>query len=281
VGWVTLDDGQHVYIGAGGKVLPRGPGGGEAKSGFALKGGTSTAQGGLAGLKAGPSKPARPAFASGAPVADTGVRARLAQQIKAQRAVAQVQAHPETHAQPGDVVNMGVNHIAFDPERFQYKLSTTGEHGVTSQLHQVKQWNPESAGVISVWKDPADGKTYVVNGHHRLDLANRLGVDKVTARFIDAPDAATARMKGAITNIAEGRGTPIDAAKFFREAGGRDLIMKHGIPMTEHTAKHGLNRAAERLHAGEKAETVYRDTRKAISGHVKDMLSGGAAAFAA
>jgi len=26
VGWVTLDDGQHVYIGAGGNVLPRGPG---------------------------------------------------------------------------------------------------------------------------------------------------------------------------------------------------------------------------------------------------------------
>ena len=75
-----------------------------------------------------------------------------------------------------------------------------------AELHGVKNWNPESAGVISVWRDPENGKTFVVNGHHRLDLANRLGVEKVTARYIDAPDAATARMKGAITNIAEGPG---------------------------------------------------------------------------
>jgi hypothetical protein len=168
------------------------------------------------------------------------LRSKLAERIAENKRVADVQAHPEIHAKAGDVVQIGVKHVAFDPERFQYKLDTTGAHGVSAQLHGVKNWNPESAGVLSVWRDPANGKTFVINGHHRLDLANRLGVEKVTARYIDAPDAATARMKGAITNIAEGRGTPIDAAKVFRESGNsHEMIAKAGIPMTENTARQG------------------------------------------
>ena len=119
-----------------------------------------------------------------------------------------------------------------------------GSHGVTDEMKGVKTWNPESAGVISVWKDPENGKTYVINGHHRLDLANKLGVGKVTARYLDAPDAATARMKGAITNIAEGRGTAIDAAKVFRETGdSHETIAKAGIPLTEAKAKQGSDMA--------------------------------------
>jgi hypothetical protein len=115
-------------------------------------------------------------------------------------------------------------------------------------LHGVKNWNPESAGVISVWRDPANGKTFVVNGHHRLDLANRLGVEKVTARYIDAPDAATARMKGAITNIAEGRGTPIDAAKVFRESGNsHEMISKAGIPNDGEHSKAGRGNRQARI----------------------------------
>jgi hypothetical protein len=255
MGWVTLDDGQHVYIGSRGELMPRGPGSARtgtasvrARAGEVLRAKAAREQ--RKSFKPGPLG-AKPAALEGRTqladrshqVANTGIRSRAAAAIRGARAVQRAHESPETHAQPGDVVNMRVGKIAFDPERFQYKLSTTGEHGVTSQLHGVKQWNPESAGVLSVWKDPANAQTYVVNGHHRLDLANKLGVDKVTVRFLDAPDAATARMKGAVVNIAEGRGTPLDAAKFFREAGGKALIDKHGIPMTEHTAKHGLNLA--------------------------------------
>jgi len=38
-------------------------------------------------------------------------------------------------------------------------------------------------------------------------------------RHIVAKDEAEARAVGARQNIAEGRGTPVDAAKFFRETG--------------------------------------------------------------
>ena len=92
----------------------------------------------------------------------------------------------------------------------------------------MKSWNPDFAGVISVWKDPEDGKTYVVNGHHRAELAKRLDVPDMAIRYIDARDAKEARAVGAAVNIAEGRGTAVDAAKFLRDTGltPEDMVAK-------------------------------------------------------
>ena len=129
--------------------------------------------------------------------------------------------------------------LTLDPKRFQYKLNTSPE-GVTDLL-KGKRWNDDLAGVVSVWQDPADGKTYVVNGHHRAMLAKETGTPEVAVRYLKAPDAASARAIGALQNIAEGRGTPVDAAKFFRDSGltPADLEAK-GISMGEATAANGL-----------------------------------------
>lgn len=104
--------------------------------------------------------------------------------------------------------------LAVDAERFQFK-SDTDAQGVTGKLKDVKTYDPNLGGILSVWRDPADGKTYVVNGHHRLELAMRTGAPSVAVRYIDAADAPTARYVGALINIAEGQGKAIDAAKVF------------------------------------------------------------------
>jgi len=133
--------------------------------------------------------------------------------------------------------------VHFDPARFQYKLATTDSHtGSVGSLAGVKKWDKELAGVVGVWKDPANGKTFVVNGHNRLDLANKLGVDKVAVRYLDAPTAEMARAKGALANIAEGRGTSVDAAKFFRDSGIKDVqsLQDRGIPLAEGKTREGL-----------------------------------------
>ncbi|MGL4619162.1 MAG: phage portal protein family protein [Chroococcidiopsis sp.] len=148
--------------------------------------------------------------------------------------------------EPGFVGDIPIDQISADPKRFQYKLlgahTKTGEVG---SLSGVQNYDPNLAGIVQTWKDPADGKLYIINGHNRLALAQRAGVDKVTTRIIDAPDAATARGIGALTNIAEGRGTALDAAKFFRDSGlTADDIKKKGIPLREKIATDGLGIAA-------------------------------------
>lgn len=118
-----------------------------------------------------------------------------------------------------DIFRVPTQSLEIDPVRFQYKVEGIGQGGVNEELKASKKWKPALAGVISVWRDPANGKTYVVNGHHRFDLASRLKVPSLSVRYIDAPTAQEARAQGALQNIAEGRGTAVDAAKFMRDTG--------------------------------------------------------------
>lgn len=149
------------------------------------------------------------------------------------------QSRPSS-AKPGDVVMMKSSDIIADPERLQFKSNVDRETGAGSELKDVK-WNPNLAGVLSVWKDPADGKTYVVNGHHRLELANRTGGQDVAVRYVDAPDVKTARAAGAFINLAEGRGTPVDVAKFMRDHGATIEDLKaENVSVRGDLAKKGI-----------------------------------------
>jgi phospholipid N-methyltransferase len=132
--------------------------------------------------------------------------------------------------------------VAVDAQRFQYKiLGAQTKSGSVGSLSGVRKWDPNLAGIVQLWRDPKDGKSYVINGHNRLDLAKQLNVPKITAKFIKAQSPEEARAVGAMTNIAEGRGTPIDAAKFFRDSGlSKQDLDRKGIPMRERIATDGL-----------------------------------------
>ena len=105
----------------------------------------------------------------------------------------------------------------------------------------MQVWDPLKGGVVGVWQDPADGETYIVDGHHRLDLANRLGVPELAAMHIKANTATEARGLGALSNISNGRGTSIDAAKIMRDLSMTPAdLEKRGVSLTGAVAKQGL-----------------------------------------
>jgi hypothetical protein len=92
-----------------------------------------------------------------------------------------------------------------------------------------------------VWRDPADGLTYVVDGHHRVELANRLGVPELNVQFLDAPDATGARAQGAFINMAEGRVTALDVAQFLRDTGTTpEDLAKRGISLPAALTRDGV-----------------------------------------
>ena len=144
--------------------------------------------------------------------------------------------------EPGTVREIKPGEVVFDPGRFQYKLNASAGTGEVGSLSGVRRWDPNLAGVMSVWKDPADNKVYVVNGHNRLSLARRLGAEAVTVRFLKAANATEARAIGALQNIAEGAGTPMDAAKFFRDTGIKSQadVEARGLPLGSGQAEKGL-----------------------------------------
>jgi hypothetical protein len=133
--------------------------------------------------------------------------------------------------------------IQADPQRFQFKGNTNeaGEQ-IGNSLAGVDRWDVVAEGVIDVWTDPANGVTYVVNGHNRLARGRQLGIPTLPTRELQAAAAGEARALGALANIKEGRGTVFDAAKFIRESGitTPDQLQRMGAPMKDGHAARGL-----------------------------------------
>lgn len=145
---------------------------------------------------------------------------------------------------PRGIYEVLTSRIHADPARFQFKGNTDPRTGAGLELKDVRKFDPELAGVVLVWRDPANGKTYVVNGHHRLELAKRLRVRHMVVRYVDASNAHKAMIKGALTNIAEGRGTAVDAAKIFRSTKlTQQALERAGVSVRGELAKLALGLA--------------------------------------
>ena len=131
------------------------------------------------------------------------------------------------------VARVNLDDIHLDPKRFQYRIEVD-EMGLTDRFKDVDVWDPEAAGQILVWRDPANNKLYVVEGHHRTGIARRAskiktdrgkvvpwsGKKQVAITEIKADTAREARAVAALLNIKGDRGTPMDAARFFRDTLG-------------------------------------------------------------
>ena len=116
-----------------------------------------------------------------------------------------------------------IKDIVVAPKTFQFKTQDE-ENGVNRHEKLDGKYDRNIGGSIGVWIDAknelgnGEGKVYVVDGHHRMDLAKRSGEQNIDVFYIDAPTAKEARLVGAKSNIAQGRGTAIDAAKIYRDA---------------------------------------------------------------
>ena len=129
--------------------------------------------------------------------------------------------------------------VGVDAERFQFKAGGDAA-GVTNRLQGVSRWEPELAGVSIIWEDTA-GKRWIVDGHQRLGLANRLageGADNIALNAIvfreaDGVSAREATARAAIKNIAEGTGTAVDAAKLLRSMGDQVQRMPELPPQSQ------------------------------------------------
>lgn len=121
----------------------------------------------------------------------------------------------------GSYVMLKPEQLIVDPKRFQFK--TSDERGVTGALEGTDRWEPDLASPIMAWQ-ANDGGLYVADGHQRHDLATRAEAAgqtdvQIPAKIYREADGYTPehmRVLAAYKNIAEGSGTPIDAAKVLR-----------------------------------------------------------------
>ena len=128
----------------------------------------------------------------------------------------------------GVMFSVNPRDVNVDAKRFQFKEGGD-EYGVTERLRGVTEWDPIKAGTVIFWED-VNGKIFVADGHQRVGLARRIQAQKpdekieiigYKLRETDGVSAEKARVIAAMTNIAQGTGTAIDAAKVLRIEPGR------------------------------------------------------------
>ncbi len=134
--------------------------------------------------------------------------------------------------------------IQVDPETYQFK-GDVNEQGVTKPL--TGDYKPGLSQPL-ILHERLDGTLYVADGHHRLDLAKRNGVDTVSAVILKEADGYTpadVRVYAALRNLSQGRGTSVDAAKLFRDAGfTQEELAYYGLSTNETIVEQGMYLAA-------------------------------------
>lgn len=159
-----------------------------------------------------------------------------------------------------------VAEIATDPQRFQFKAAGAGKTGTTGSLKEAAEYDPLFGKIISTWRDPANGQLYVVNGHNRLALAQRSGRQNILTWEIEAPTAEQARAIGAMENMAEGMGTPWDAAKIMRDMGmGAEQLRQRNINVRGPVAEKAIPLSRLPQEIFDKGVTGKLDMAKAVA----------------
>ncbi len=160
--------------------------------------------------------------------------------------VARAPLQPEGDESPGDIVSLDPSRIKTDAARFQFKEGGDAQ-GVTQSLAGTKKWSDEGSGIAVVWEDEK-GERFIVDGHQRLGLAQRLKVEGQTPRLRaiilrekDGVTAEEAMKRGAIKNLQEGgeSTTAVDIAKVFRRGGTTEAVTSQ-IPPNRKAYRDGL-----------------------------------------
>jgi len=114
-----------------------------------------------------------------------------------------------------DIEVKKVSDISTDENRFQ------GRKGLNEDVVNdiAVNWNDANQDPIHIWKDPKDGKTYVLSGHHRLAAAKKAGVKdvKVIDRSADFTEKQAIKFATEDANANRTMETPLERAETLRK----------------------------------------------------------------
>ena len=123
----------------------------------------------------------------------------------------------------GFIYKFDPRELLVDAKTFQFKEGGD-EFGVTDAYRFVTQWDRSLAGTITVYQF-ADGRMFIADGHQRMGIARRImaadpsqeiSLYGILYREVDGVTPKEAMVRAAFTNIVQGTGSVIDAAKIAR-----------------------------------------------------------------
>lgn len=113
---------------------------------------------------------------------------------------------------------MPISEIQTSVDRFQNRENEYSQETVDSIVNDYNKGtlNLDNIPPILVWRDPTNGKMYVVGGHSRLEAFKRLGRDKIQVQELVGLTEAQAKQRGREDNALGTSETVIEQAKLVR-----------------------------------------------------------------
>lgn len=118
-----------------------------------------------------------------------------------------------TPSRVSKVQDKPISSLNADPSRFQNRATDFSEKTAATI---AEQYDPNLFDPIVIWKDPKDGKDYVLSGHSRLEGMKRRGEKTIPARYFNGTEAEAmrfARLEANRLGTAENLGETINAYK--------------------------------------------------------------------
>ena len=114
-----------------------------------------------------------------------------------------------------------VSELEIHPAEMQFRVDVDPRTGVRRAIG-TQTWDPIAADRLVVW-DRLDGSHWVVDGHHRVELARRTDpafqFDTVNLSEAEGWTLERVRGRGALLNMQQRTASEMDIAKFFRSTG--------------------------------------------------------------
>jgi ParB-like chromosome segregation protein Spo0J len=129
-----------------------------------------------------------------------------------------------------DVKSVSVSSLSTDEARFQNR------EGLDQQKVDsiARNWNDAKQDPIHTWKDPKNGKTYVLSGHHRLAAAKKAGRTNVkTVDMSGMSEAEAVQFATVEANANRTMEKPSERAKVYRKMVGNGKTKKEVRELAE------------------------------------------------
>ncbi len=138
------------------------------------------------------------------------------------------EAAPADEIKNAKVYELNIKDIETDEDRFQNRLTAFSEKTAATI---AERYDPNLFDPIVVWRDPKDGKVYVLSGHSRLEGMRRRGAKSIPVRFFEGSEEDAIRFAKLEANRLGTAENLTETLNAFREAKKRNLSKKRLVDL--------------------------------------------------
>lgn len=110
------------------------------------------------------------------------------------------------------VIWIKISDIKLDEKRFQNRASLN--QTIVDEIGE--NFDPNQFDPIVIWKNPKDGNTYLLAGHHRLAGAKKAGKYRISARWFQGSQNEAITYAKELSNANRTLETPLERAQLYR-----------------------------------------------------------------